>query len=60
MKKNVSLSYCIELRKCETSLSELVCTSFVLTNRTPQTSELVPSRRCCALCPFHKCPCAGF
>ena len=31
--KNVSLSYCIELRNCETSLSELMCTSFVLTLR---------------------------
>ena len=45
--KNVPVSYRIELRDCETSLSELMCTSFVLTHCTPQTSENVPSRPFC-------------
>ena len=44
---------------CETSLSELLCTPFVLIHRTPQTSEDVPPRRYCAPCPFHKGACAG-
>ena len=46
-------------RNCETSLSELMCASFVLTHSTPPSSEKVPSRRCCALCPFCKGACAG-
>ena len=54
-----SVSYGIELRYCETSLSGLICTSFFLTHCTSQTSENVPSRCCCALCPFHKGACAG-
>ena len=40
-------------RNCEMSLSELICTSFVLTHCTPQTPENVPSRHGCALCPFY-------
>ena len=43
---------------CETSLSELMCTSFVPTHCTPWTSEIVPSRHCCALSPFYKGACA--
>ena len=55
----MSVSYCTGLRNCETSLSELLCTSFDLTHCTSQTSENIPSRRCCALCPFCKGACAG-
>ena len=58
-KKNVLLPYCTALCHRDTSLSGIMVTSFVLTPCTPQTSENVPSRRCCALCPFHKGACAG-
>ena len=58
-KKNVLLPYCTGLCHRDTSLSEIMVTSFVLTPCTPQTSENVPSRCCCALCPFHKGACAG-
>ena len=42
--KNVSLSYCTELRNCETSSSDLMCTSFVLTHCPPQAPDNVPSK----------------
>ena len=40
--KNVSVSYWIELCNRETSLSELMWTSFVVTHCTPLTFENVP------------------
>ena len=58
-RKDALVSFCTALRNCETSFSDLMCAYFVLTHCTPQTSQNVPSRRCCALCPFHKGACVG-
>ena len=38
-KKNVFVPYCTGLCHCDTLLSEIMVTSFVLTPRTPQTPE---------------------
>ena len=41
-KNNATVSYCTGLHNCESSLLELMRTSFVLTHCTPQTSQNVP------------------
>ena len=58
-KKYATVSYCTGLHNYESSLLELMRTSFVLTHCTPQTSANVPCRHYCALCLFHKGACAG-
>ena len=41
-KKIATVSYCTGLHNYESSLLELMCTPFVLTHCTPQTSQNVP------------------
>ena len=48
-KKNATVSYCTGLHNYESSLLELMCTSFVLTHCTPQTSKCSLKALLCAM-----------